>query len=128
MSLTARELSLLQEEATVWQPERANVYRATSSDDGFGGSGDTTPDDLVLSNVPVRVETGAGHVQMVVGFGFERPMETTILYFPATTDVRVGDHVTITTKGNAHVRITAVMEPETEEVERMAIGTSLTGD
>ena len=124
MSLTTEELSLLQDEAQVWMPELCDVYRFTAADDEYGGHGDET-ESLVLTNIPCTVETGAGHEQTIQMFSAERAATAFIVYVPAGTDIKVGDHLIVTTKGNEHMRVTAVMAPETHEVERMLIATSL---
>jgi hypothetical protein len=124
MSLTTEELFLLQKEAVVWQPEVCDIYRLVSEDDDFGGSGDET-EEVIATNIPCSVETGAGHEQTIQMLGLERPNTTFIVYVPAGTDVQVDDHLIITTKGNEHMRVTAVMAPETHEVERMLIANSL---
>lgn len=123
MSLTTEELFLLQKEAVVWQPEVCDVYRITFTDDDFGGSEET--ETVIATNIPCSVETGAAHDQTIQMLGLERPSTAFIVYLPAGTDVKVDDHLIVTTKGNVHMRITAVMAPETHEVERMVIADSL---
>jgi len=123
MSLTAEELGLLQEEAVVWMPDRCDIYRTTTVDDPYGGSGGT--EAMVHDSISCTVETGAGHEQTIQMFSAERAATSFIVYVPSGTDVRVGDHLIIWSKGNEHMRVTAVMAPETHEVERMLIATSL---
>lgn len=124
MSLTTEELGLLQDEAETWMPDRCDVYRTTPVDDPYGGYGDET-ETMVLDSVPCTVETGAGHEQTIQMFSAERAATAFIVYVPSGTDVHVGDHLIVWTKGNEHMRVTAVMAPETHEVERMLIATSL---
>ena len=124
MSLTTEELFLLQKEATVWQPEVCDIYRLTTTEDDFGGSG-AEIETVIATNIPCTVETGAGHEQTIQMFGLERPGTAFIVYVPSGTDVEVDDHLIVKTKGNEHMRVTAVMAPETHEVERMLIANSL---
>jgi hypothetical protein len=124
MSLTSEELGLLRSEAVVWQPEVCDIYRVTETEDEFGGSGESG-EEVIAANIPCSVEPGAGHAQVVLMLGLERPSTTFIVYLPAGVDVQVDDHLIITTKGNEHMRVTAVMAPETHEIERMVICNSL---
>ena len=123
MSLTADELGLLQDEAVVWMPDRCDTFRYTSSDDAFGGRGDET-EEPVLTDVPCSVETGAGHEQILASLGIERQTSVYLVALPADTDVRVRDHIVVTTKGNLHLMVQAVMAPETEEIERRVVANS----
>jgi hypothetical protein len=124
MSLSTEELTLLRSEAVVWQPEVCDIYRLTTTEDEFGGSGAQT-ETVIAASIPCSVEPGAGHSQMIQMLGLERPDTTFIVYLPAGVDVDVNDHLIVTTKGNEHMRVTAVMAPETHEIERMVICNSL---
>lgn len=124
MSLTTEELSLLRNEAEDWRPDLCDIYRTTLTNDPYGGHG-TSAESQVATGVSCTVETGAGHEQTIQLLGFERPSTLFLIFLPADQDIRVGDHIIVTTKGNQHMEVSAVMAPETHEIERMVVATSL---
>lgn len=123
MSLTPPELELLQQEAEVWQSDLCDIYRMTSTDDGFGGIGEE--EDVIATGVTCMVDPGSAHVQTITMIGFQRPDTLFIVYLPAEQDIIVSDHIVVTTMENLHLRVQAVMAPETDEIERMVIANNL---
>lgn len=129
MGLTSEELDLLREEAQVWYPELCDLYRgsAVSGGDPYGGySPDPEePGDLVMSAIPCMIESGAGHEQIFQLAGAERNYQIFRIHMSPEIDVRVNDHLIITTKDNQHLRVQAVMAPESYEIDRIVIGNEL---
>ena len=124
MSLTPSELELLQQEAEVWQSDFCDIYRMTFTDDEFGGSGETA-ETVIAQGVTCMVDPGSAHVQTITMIGFQRPDTLFIVYLPAEQDIVVSDHIVVTTMEDLHLRVQAVMAPETDEIERMVIANNL---
>lgn len=130
MDLTSEELSLLRQEAQVWYPDLCSLYRGTptSGGDPYGGYDPepTEPGDLVLAAIPCLVESGSGHEQILNLFGGGAVnYQIFIIHVPPTVDVRVDDHLIITSKDNQHLRVQAVLAPESYEIDRMVVGNEL---
>ena len=124
MSLTIPELALLRQEAEVWQSDLCDIYRVTVTEDNYGGRGESA-EVKIASGVSCMVDPGAAHAQTLTMLGLQRPDTLFIVYLPADQDVEVSDHLIITTRGGQHLRVQAVMAPQTDEVERMVIASSL---
>jgi hypothetical protein len=124
MSLTDIELGLLRQEAEVWQSDVCDIYRMTVTEDNYGGHGESA-EVVIASGVSCSVDPGAAHAQTITMLGLQRPDTLFIIYLPADQDVKVGDHIIVTSKSNMHVRVQALMAPQTDEVERMVITSNL---
>lgn len=129
MDLTSEELGLLREEAQIWYPDLCDLYRGsgTAGGDDYGGydPDPSEPGDLVATGVKCMVESGAGHVQILQLISAERNFQVFRVSLPADFDVRVGDHLIVTTKANQHLRVQAVLAPESYEVDRMVVANEL---
>ncbi len=129
MDLTSQELDLLRQETQVWYPDLCNIYRGTptSGGDEYGGydPDPTEPGDLVASDIKCLCESGAGHEQIVNLIAEARNFQIFRVHLPAGTDVRVNDHLIISTQGALHLRVQAVMAPESYEIDRIVVGNEL---
>jgi hypothetical protein len=93
-------------------------------DDPYGG----TEDDVsvvVAEDVPCMLEPGAAHAQLLPLIGHVRPDELFLIYIPPEQEVLVDDEVTITSRDNIRLRISAVLAPETLDVEKVVVGNQL---
>lgn len=115
-AFTSDELDLMRADVQEMYDQTLDIYRATSSDDTYGGSGLGTP-ALVYSGIPCDIYSGASHI---VDMPDEGQLVNTQLYnvsVPHGTDVQKDDQVVISSWGNLKLRVTVVMEPESAELE-----------
>lgn len=71
------------------------------------------------------LESGAGHEQILNLLGAERNFQIFRVHMSPEVDVRVNDHLIVSTQGALHLRVQAVMSPESYEVDRIVIGNEL---
>ena len=116
------ELTKLRSEIVGWMPDLADISRITHADDAYGGEVDTEAD--IATGVPCSIKSGAAQEQIMIFADTLRDLQIYTVTFPALTDIRVGDHVEITTQDDLHLRIQAVMDPESWELERRTIGST----
>lgn len=121
------ELDGLRDALVGFYTHHCRVEGTAESDDEYGGSSEarTTRAD----NVPCYVEGGVAHEQdQVLVSGLIREHEFFTISMPAFTDVRVGDVVVVYDEahdeatGNWEVKVTAVIGPESHELERRILG------
>ena len=117
-----------QREALVgFYTHHCRVEGTSEDDDIYGGSSETRA--VRADDVPCFVEGGVAHEQarILLG-GVERESELFTRSMPAASDVRNGDVIVVYADehdpagGNFEVRVTAVIGPESYELERRAIG------
>ena len=130
MDLTSTELQLLRQEAQVWYPDLCDIYRGTVSTPGgddYGGWEDNVeePSDLVYTDLKCMVESGSGHEQILNLLAEARNYQIFRVHLSPDVDVRVGDHLIITSKGAQHLRVQAVLAPESYEIDRIVIANEL---
>jgi hypothetical protein len=129
MDLTSEELTLLREESQVWYPDLCNLYRGTptTGGDDYGGydPSPSEPGDLVQADIPCMVESGASHEQILILAGEARNFQIFRVHMSPTIDPHVDDHLIITTMGDQHLRVQAVLAPESYEIDRIVIGNEL---
>lgn len=113
------ELTSLRTELTRWMPDVCTITRVNRADDPYGGEEDT--DTPFLAGVPCSIESGAGQEQLALILDRVRGVQIYTITFPALTDVRVNDKLIITSQGNLQLRVQAVMDPESWELDRRAI-------
>lgn len=123
-SLTSEELGLLRQESQIWYPDLCDIYRLTPVDDDYGGSQDLQ-EDLYATNVKCMVEAGSAHEQIIALIGALAIRGEFVITLPAETDVVVTDHLVITTKGNLHLRVQALLSPESFEIDRYVVANRL---
>lgn len=122
------ELDLVRESLTGFYTHHCRVARVTNVDDVYGGSSETQT--TIANDIPCYVEGGVAHEQdRAVVAGLQREAEFFTISMPAYTDVRVGDVVVVypdeadtSEPGNMEVEVTAVIGPESHEIERRVLG------
>jgi len=123
MSITEYELSLLRDEAEVWYDDVCDIYRITSTDDPYGGEG-VVSETPIATGVGCALESGAAHEQERALIAKIQGVQLFTVALPAETDIEVGDHIIVTSKSNLHLRVQAVLAPESIEIERHVIGST----
>ncbi len=118
----AQELSKLRDEIVGWMPDVCDIHRVTAVDDAFGGQTET--EALVQSDVPCSLKSGAAQEQIMTIADRLTGLQLYTVTFPALTDVQVGDNIEVTTQDDLQLRIQAVMDPESWELERRTIGST----
>lgn len=119
-TITTEEMGLLREEANLWMPDWCDIYRVTTGDDDYGGS---TEEETVLTEMlPCSIESGAAQEQVTLLVGQQVGTQIFTVTLPADTDIRVTDHLVIRSQNDLHLRIQAVMDPESWDVEVRVIG------
>lgn len=121
-NLSTEELSLLRTGVESWFTDTCDVYRITKEDDEYGGEGET--ETRIQIGVPCMLETGAAHEQVRALMGKLQGVELVLVSLPAGTDVNVEDHLVLTSQSNMHLRVQAVMDPESYEVERRVVAST----
>jgi len=120
--LTAVELAGLRDTSEKWFTDTCDVYRITKVDDPYGGESEDEEPVSGLSGIRCMLESGAAHEQTRAIMDKITGTQIFTVTLPALTDVQVGDHLIITSQGNMHLRVQAVLNPESYEVERRVIG------
>jgi hypothetical protein len=123
-TLSIAEMADLRGATESWFMDTANIMRGTPATDAYGGE-DPGAEALVQAGVKCSIESGAEHVQDRALLAIIGNTQAFTVTFPANTDVRVGDHIILTSRSNDRLRIQAVMAPESWEVERRTIATEL---
>lgn len=116
------ELGDLRRELEHFYTHHCRIESTSTADDEYGGTGETRT--VTEDMVHCYVEGGVAHEQdrvLVGGVGAEREFFT--ISVPAFTPVKVGDWVVVypnpgTGDGNLEVIVTAVVGPESHELER----------
>jgi hypothetical protein len=121
-TLTDVEVASLRETTERWFTDKCDIYRIAVGDDPYGGEDETESLVSGATGVECMLESGAAHEQTRAVYGKIVGVQLFTVTLPALTDVRVGDHLLITTQGNLHLRVQAVMDPESWELERRVIG------
>ena len=119
---SSTELMALRDEVAGWMPDRCNILRVTQAEDSAGGVEDT--ETQVASAVLCEVQSGVAQEQVHLVGGRLENVQLFTITFPALTDVRVSDHLLITTQANRHLIVQAVVAPESWEIERRVIATT----
>jgi hypothetical protein len=120
---SATELTKMATAMGEHHPELATVTRPTLTDDAFGGQSEA--DTVINTNVPCNIyPAGEGDLEQLVAQKISATGVWTICFL-AGQDVKIGDLVTITSKGSFKLRVEAVLSPETYEVERRVLGSAI---
>lgn len=124
--LTPTELAGLRAATESWFPDVCDIYRvAAQAGDDYGGYGSTNADTVIAAGVPCSVESGAEHVQIRALLAKIENVQAFAVTFPANTDVKVGDHLVLTSRANDRLRVEGVLAPESWEIERRVIASEL---
>jgi len=124
MPLTDWEMQGLRKGTQEWYTDKIDQFRTVITNDAYGGQEDTVS-VVVATDIPCMVEPGAAHAQLMPLIGHTRPDELFLIYVPPDREIVVDDEVTITTRGNIRLRISAVYAPETIDIEKIVIGNQL---
>ncbi len=124
--LTAVELADLRGAINSWNPDRATISRkGADTNDDYGGYGNTGAYSTVASNIAVTLDSSPKNDQERTIYSLVGDTHAYFIMFPALTDVRIDDKVVITTQSNLTLRVTAVIAPESYELERRVLATTL---
>lgn len=115
----AAELGAALEE---WFDDRCDIYRLTDSDDPYGGS--DSAEDVVSEGIACFLEPGAAHSQVQPLLAKLQGVQLFLVSLPRNTDVQVNDHLIVTTRNDLHMRVQAVLAPETLEFERQVVAST----
>jgi head-tail adaptor len=109
------ELTSMRDEVTGWLPDLADISRITATDDAFGGQ---VEDGVTIATaVPCSLESGASQEQIQTIADKLTGLHLFTVTFPALTDVQADDQIIVTSQGNLELRVQAVMDPESWELE-----------
>ena len=123
VDLTVREIQTLRKETEDWMPDLCSILREVAdSDDVYGGRGSTT-ETTVATGVVCLVEPGAGHSQDEAYFAKIEGIQQWAVSVPAGTNVKVGDHLVISSRANLRVRVQAMQAPASYDLEIRLITT-----
>lgn len=118
--LNPEELGLIRTEIEGWFPETCDIYRLTSVDDSAGGEDQT--EALIAAGIICELQSGVAlHQEEVIAGRFTGTQLFTVT-LPANTDIQVGDHLVVRTRGDLHIRVQSVFAPESWEFERRVVG------
>lgn len=124
--LTSVELADLRQAITDWNPDRVTISRKGSdSSDDYGGYGNTGSYSTVASNVPVTLESSPKNDQERTIYSLIGDTHAYFVTFPALQDVQIDDKLVVTTQNNLTLRVTAAISPESYELERRILATTL---
>lgn len=125
MTLTPAELESMRDENLSFFTDLCTIYRKPGpTDDAFGGISDDV-EAVFAADVPCMLESGAAQEQTRALIGKIAGVQLFTVTLPALQDVRVHDHIIVTTQADMHLRVQAVMAPESFELERRVIGSEL---
>lgn len=123
--VTSEELADLRTATQSWYDHLCDIYgQSPGADDAYGGH-TNEPDILKASGVRCSVESGAEHEQTRALISQEVLSQTFAVTLPALQPVVVDDEIVVTTLSNLRIRVTALMTPESWEIERRVLGTIL---
>lgn len=128
LSIPEWELDQVRDDLHGFYDFHCRIERVTGTDDPYGGH--TEARATIQDQIHCYVEGGVAHEQdRVVAEGLQREHELFTISMPAFTDVRVGDwvvvyahHADVSEPGILEVRVSAVIGPESHEIERRVIG------
>ncbi len=124
MPVSDNELTQLREDLGEWFTDTCDIFHVSGTDDPYGGhtrGHGTTP---TYEDVPCMVESGAAQDQERLFAGAIAEVQVFTVNLPADTDVLVGDHLVVhahDSTDDIHVKVHAVLSPETIEIERRVI-------
>lgn len=117
-------MSLLRDETESWYSDTCNIIRRTFADDAYGGE-DETVETVIASDVPCFVESTPGREQLAPFLGVLAEEHIFIIYLPPTQDVKLEDHLVLTSRDNLDLRVQAVLAPESLDIELVVAASTL---
>lgn len=121
------ELDTLRDALVGFYTHHCRVEGYSPTDDAYGGTSETR--SVRSDLVPCYVEGGVAHEQdRVLVEGLIRETEFFTISMPAYTEVYVNDYIIVyddpndLETGNWEVKVTAVIGPESHEIERRVLG------
>jgi hypothetical protein len=125
-TLTVTELADLRTSLDDWAPDTLSIYRKpTLSNDDYGGRGNTSAYNLVVSGVRCSLDPNPRAEQERAILGLLADNTGFFVTLPANTNVAVDDRLTITSRSNMSLRVIAAFLPESWEFERRVLATKL---
>lgn len=123
--LTAAEVLSMQEENILFFTDLCDIYTASpAADDAYGGT-TVVSEAATQTGVQCMIESGAAQEQTRAMLAKISGVQIFTITLPAGTEIEVGDHIMVTTQSNMHLRVQAVMAPESYELERKVIANVL---
>lgn len=121
--VTATEMASLQADVQAWYDHLCSITRFTKAGDIYGGEGSTP--NVIATNVKCNVQPGVQTLRTteVLGEQIESRQLYTLL-LPPGTDVKIHDHVTITSlTPNRDLVVAAVLRGESWDIELTVVAT-----
>lgn len=119
-TITQEELVELRNETELWFTDLCDIYRISLVDDNYGGQTET--ETVLSSGIKCMLESGTAHEQMRAVYSKLVDVQLFTVTLPAETDIQVTDHIVVTSQNNLHLRVQAVLSPESWEVEKRVVG------
>jgi head-tail adaptor len=111
--ISTRELAALATDVATVLPSTAQIQRATATSDGAGGRSRSFS---TVATVACRITPDAMGAREALGNDKIKDTEPYRVAFPAGTDVRLSDRVSV---GGLVLSVEAVRQPRSVEVERV---------
>lgn len=122
--IDAAELASLRVEVESWFTDVCQIQVASKVNDGYGGQSEGYLVKGGQDAVPCEVYGGVAQDIRELFTGVVVGEEMFTITVPVGTDVAIGDHIHLTTR-SLHIRATAVIGPESHELQTRVVGVSL---
>ena len=99
--------------------------KGSGSQDSYGGFGNTGGYTVIQSGIHCTLESSPKGDQERTIYSLIGDTHAFFVTFPALTDVQIDDKLVVTTQSNLTLRVTAVISPESYELERRVLATTL---
>lgn len=121
--VNASELQSMETDLQNWYNHTCNITRYTKTADQYGGQSNTPT--VIASGVKCDVRAGVQTLRTTEEIGSQ--VESRLTYtisLPPATDIRIHDHITITSSTpNRDLVVAAVMQPESYDIELLVVAT-----
>lgn len=122
--IVASELASLRSEVESWFTDVCQIQASVKTPDAYGGQTEGLITKVGYEAVPCEVYGGVAQDIRELFSGVTITEEMFTITLPVGTDVDVGDHVHLTSQ-SLHIRATAVIGPESHELQTRVVGVSL---